>query len=458
VTRPTIAAVSRALFPRSFAKSYPVAVRGEGVWLWDAAGKRYLDFAGGAAVNFIGHGRAKVADAMARQARELAFVHSSQFANEPAGALAAALLEFAGPGFAGGSVYFTSGGSESVETALKLARQYHVERGDTRRFRVLSRRQSYHGSTFGAMSVSGNRRRREMYSPMLPPGESPEINTPYCYRCPYSCSECAAQYAKEIERAFLATAGDAAAFIFEPVSGATLGAAVPPPGYLEQVRDICTRHGALLIADEVMTGCGRTGTNFAVDHWGVVPDILVTAKSLSSGYAPLGAVIARAPVVEAIASGSGSFVHGFTYNAHPVSAAAGLAVMDIVRQEKLVQSASSANGVAGSAMAKALAKLKDCPSVGDVRGIGLLWGVEFVTDQASRRPFSPEAAFSARVAAAATERGVLVYPMQGCADGTSGDHVLIAPPAIISAEEVDWAVGQLREVITAVERDGPAKA
>ena len=328
-----------ALFTRSFQKTFPSAVRGEGVYLWDAEGKRYLDFSGSAAVNFIGHGVPEIAQAMAEQAARLEFVHSSQFVTPVAEEFAAELLEFAGENFRGGAVYFTSGGSEAVETALKLARQYQVEIGEEKRFRILSRKQSYHGATLGALAVSGNVRRREMYLPMV--REFEKAVMPSCYRCPYVCQDCGAKYAADLERLLEAAQGEAAAVILEPVSGATLGAAVPPKGYLERVAATCSKHGALLIADEVMTGCGRTGRNFAVEHWGVAPDILVAGKWIASGYAPLGAVIANKKVVDVIARGSGSFVHGFTYNAHPVAVAAGRAVLARMKSKKLVAAASS---------------------------------------------------------------------------------------------------------------------
>src|SRR6202158_574502 len=274
---------------------------------------------------------------MAEQARQLEFVHSSQFTTPVAEEYAAELLYFAGKNFEGGCVYFTCGGSESVETALKLARQYQVEIGQTKRHQVISRGQSYHGSSLGALSVSGNKRRREIYLPMV--REFAHVAFPYCYRCAFECTDgcrnCGQEYAAELEKAIEAAEGEAAAFIFEPVSGATLGAVVPPPGYLQKVAEVCRRHGVLLIADEVMTGMGRTGRNLAVDHWDVRPDILVTAKGLASGYAPLGAVIATKKIIDGIASGA--FLHGFTYNAHPVSMAAGHAVLQRLQQQKLVQ-------------------------------------------------------------------------------------------------------------------------
>ena len=420
------------------------------MYLWDATGKRYIDFSGSAAVNFIGHGVPEIAVAMAAQAQQLEFVHSSQFVTPVAEEYARELLDFAGGSFQGGSVYFTCGGSESIETALKLARQYQVEIGQTKRYQILSRKQSYHGSTLGALSVSGNKRRREMYLPMV--REFAHVAFPYCYRCAYDCTDgclnCGQEYAADLERAIEAANGEAAAFIFEPVSGATLGAVVPPPGYLQSVTEICRRHGVLLIADEVMTGMGRTGRNFAVEHWDVAPDILVTAKGLSSGYAPLGAVIATKKVAGAIANGSGAFLHGFTYNSHPISLAAGRAVLQRLQREKLVQAAdSSRKGSTASKLAQALQSLNTLDKVGELRGIGLLWGVEFVADKTSKKPFSPELNFAGRVGQAAAGRGLLVYPMQGCVDGISGDHLLLAPPAVITTEQIDWAVEQLRGVI-----------
>jgi adenosylmethionine-8-amino-7-oxononanoate aminotransferase len=439
-----------AILRRSFRKAFPPAVRGEGVYLWDARGKQYLDFSGSAAVNFIGHGVAEIAAGMTAQAKQVEFVHSSQFTTPVAEEYAAELIDFAGKNFEGGCVYFTCGGSESVETALKLARQYQVEIGQSKRHQVFSRGQSYHGSTLGALSVSGNKRRREIYLPMV--REFAHVAFPYCYRCAFDCTDgcrnCGQEYAAELERAIEAAEGEVAAFIIEPVSGATLGAVVPPPGYLQSVAEICRRDGVLLIADEVMAGMGRTGRHFAVEHWDVAPDILVAAKGLSSGYAPLGAVILSKKVADAIAHGSGAFLHGFTYNSHPISLAAGRAVLRWVQEQKLVQMADSdRQGSTASILREGLESVRDVRTVGDVRGIGLLWGVEFVADKATKRPFASEVNFAGRVAQAAVKRGLLVYPMQGCVDGIAGDHLLIAPPAVITAEQIDWAVTELRNAI-----------
>lgn len=439
-----------ALLRRSFRKTFPPAVRGQGAYLWDSQGKQYLDFSGSAAVNFIGHGVSEIVEAMTEQARSLEFVHGSQFTTPVAEEYAAELLEFAGPSFRGGSVYFCSGGSEAIETALKLARQYQVEIGNFGRSQIISRDQSYHGATLGAVAISRNKRRREIYRPMV--REFATVSAPYCYRCAYDCADgcynCGQEYALEIEAAIVAAERKVAAVILEPVSGATLGAVVPPRGYLEKVADICRKHEVLLIADEVMSGVGRTGRNFAVDHWGVAPDIIVAAKGLSSGYAPLGAVIASRNVIEAVATGTGSFIHGFTYSSHPISLAAGRAVLKYVAKNNLIQAADSERTEAIAAKLKdSLNQLRDANFVGDVRGIGLLWAIELVADKPSKKPFPFERNFAGRVAQSAVERGLLVYPVQGCADGDHGDHVLIAPPAVITAEQIGWACDQLQDAI-----------
>ncbi len=444
-----------SVFRRSFRKEFPSAVRGEGVYVWDSADNKYLDLAGSAAVSLIGHGVPEISAAMAEQAGKLEFVHSSQFTTPIAEEYAEELLAFAGKHFEGGAVYFTCGGSESVETALKLARQYQVEIGQGQRHQILSRHQSYHGSTLGALSVSGNKRRRDMYLPMV--REFPHIGMPYCYRCEFNCTDgcrnCGQQYAAELTRAIESANGEAAGFIFEPVSGATLGAVLPPSGYLQSIAEICREGGVLLIADEVMTGMGRTGRNFAVEHWDVKPDILVTAKGLSSGYAPLGAVIAAKKVVDAIAAGSGAFLHGFTYNAHPISLAGGRAVLRYMQTRKLVGAAdSSRSGTPAAFFKSALETLRSKESVGDVRGIGLLWAIEFVAEKSTKRPFQPVRGFSTRVAASAFKRGLLVYPMQGSVDGTAGDHILLAPPAVITPEQVSWSVDQLASAIREAEQ------
>ena len=427
-----------------------MAVRAEGVYVWDADGKRCIDLAGSAAVNLIGHGLPEISAAMVEQANQMEFVHTSQYTTAVAEEYAQELLSFAGDHFRDGAVYFTCGGSESIETALKLARQYQVEIGQSERYQILSRQQSYHGSTLGALAVSGNRRRREIYLPMV--REFPHIGIPYCYRCAFECTDgcrnCGRKYVAELEQAITHAKDTVAAFICEPVSGATLGAAVPPAGYLQSISEVCRENNVLLIADEVMTGMGRTGRNFAVDQWEVKPDILVTAKGLSSGYAPLGAVIASKRVVDAIAEGSGVFLHGFTYNAHPISLAAGRAVLRRLRDQQLVKAANSSQaGGVGYQFKGELETLHELENVGDVRGIGMLWGIEFVADKKSKLPFPPEQNFAGRVGAAARKRGLLVYPMQGCVDGNAGDHLLLAPPAIITSNQIAESISQLRSAV-----------
>jgi adenosylmethionine-8-amino-7-oxononanoate aminotransferase len=422
-----------ALFPRNFHQALPVAVRGEGCWLYSADGGKFLDAAGQAAVINIGHGVPEIGRAMAEQSSKLAFAHTSQFHSPPAEKLAARLLSMAPPNFRkGGRVYFTSGGSEAAETAIKLVRQYHLEKGQTARYRVLSRRQSYHGSTLGAMTVSGNVARRAPYAPML--AEWGHIAPCFCYRCPFEKTfpECHLACADDLD-SFLdkSDAASAAAFVFEPVVGATLGAAVPPAGYVARIAEICRKHGILVVADEVMTGIGRTGRPFAVQHWGVEPDIILCGKGIASGYAPLGAVLVAPNVVGAFENGTGAFKHGFTYQAHPVATAAGNAVLDYIESHNLFGRVAPA----ALALCNALAPLLSHRHIGDVRGLGLLVGVEFVRDRSTRAPFEPSEAIAEKIRAAAMHEGVLVYPTQGCADGARGDHILLAPPFIITPEE-----------------------
>jgi len=422
-----------ALFPRSFKKDYPVAVRAEGCWIHDSIGKKYLDAAGQAAVVNIGHGVPEIGRAMAEQSSRIAFAHTSQFHTDVAERLAARLLALAPPSFRnGGRVYLTSGGSESAETAIKLARQFHLERGSSARFRILSRRQSYHGSTLGAMSLSGNVGRRVPYLPLLP--EWGHIAPCFCSRCPFdmrypgcnlACADDLESHLREND------ARDAAAFIFEPVVGATLGAAAPPEGYAERIAEICRSRGLLLIADEVMTGLGRTGKNFAVNHWGVDPDLILVGKGIGGGYAPLGAVLVAPRVVDAFASGSGAFAHGFTYQAHPVAAAAGNAVLDYIEAHHLFERVAPA----ASSLRAALAPLAAHPHVAEIRGLGLLMGIEFVRDKSSRAPFEPSEGIAEKIRRAAMDAGVLTYPSQGTVDGVRGDHLLLAPPFILSEDE-----------------------
>jgi adenosylmethionine-8-amino-7-oxononanoate aminotransferase len=424
---------NKGVFPRNFKKQFPIALRGEGCWIIASDGRRYLDASGQAAVVSIGHGVAEIGRAMSEQSAQIAFAHTSQFHSAPAEKLAARILALAPPNFRdGGRVYFTSGGSEATETAIKLVRQYHLETGEARRYRIISRKQSYHGSTLGAMSVSGNVGRREPYAPLLP--EWGHVAPCFCFHCPFQKKfpDCQLACADDLGTHLSGNQPEkAAAFIFEPVVGATLGAAAPPAGYAARIAEICRKHGILLIADEVMTGMGRTGKPFAVEHWGIEPDLFTIGKGVASGYAPLGAVVVSRRVVEAFERGSGTFMHGFTYQSHPVSTAAGNAVFDYLEAHQLFDRVVPA----GANLFKELSGVASHPNVGEVRGLGLLLGVEFVKDKSSREPFPKGDNIAERIRQAALAEGVLTYPSQGCVDGQRGDHILLAPPFTISREE-----------------------
>jgi adenosylmethionine-8-amino-7-oxononanoate aminotransferase len=422
-----------SIFPRNFKKDYPVAVRGEGCWIISSDGRRFLDAAGQAAVVNIGHGVAEIGRAMAEQSSQIAFAHTSQFHSDPAEKLAARLLQLAPSNFRnGGRVYFTSGGSEATETAIKLARQFHLESGQPQRYGVISRRQSYHGSTLGAMTVSGNVARRAAYQPLLPEWGHVSECFPYHRAGNLKDEEYGLACANDLEKFLRGPNGiSSAAFILEPVVGATLGAAVPSAGYVERIAEICHENKILLIADEIMSGMGRTAKPFAIQHWNVEPDMILVGKGIASGYAPLGAVLVSARIVEAFERGSGIFQHGFTYQAHPVCTAAGNAVLDYLEAQKLFERVASIS----KTLFGDLEPLRSHPNVGDIRGMGLLIGIEFVRDRASREPFLPSQNIAERIRQAAIEENVLTYPTQGCVDGLSGDHILLAPPFILNAEE-----------------------
>ncbi len=445
-----------SLFPRNFRKNYPVAVRGEGCWIISADGHRFLDASGQAAVVNIGHGVPEIGHAMAEQSSQLAFAHTSQFHSAPAEKLAARLLKLAPPNFHdGGRVYFTSGGSEATETAIKLARQFHLETDAPQRYGVISRRQSYHGSTLGAMAVSGNATRRAAYQPLLPEWGHIEPCFPY-HRAMHpsennqSEKDYALACADDLDKFLRGPSGKtSAAFIFEPIVGATLGAAVPPAGYLARVAEICRHHKILLIADEIMSGIGRTGKPFAIQHWqreNIEPDIILVGKGIASGYAPLGAVLISRRVVSAFERGSGIFQHGFTYQSHPVATAAGNAVLDYLEAHSLFARVH----VISKILHQDLTPLLAHPHVGDIRGLGLLLGIEFVEDKNSREPFPPSENIAERIRQAATEEGVLIYPTQGCVDGLRGDHLLLAPPFILSAAESAKIAAALQSAIARV--------
>ncbi len=444
VTSPAIAGGS--VFPLDPTRSYPVLVRGEGVWVEDETGKRYLDAVAGIAVVNVGHGRARVAEAMRRQAATLAYCISNIFANEPARDLADRLGRLT-PGDLK-HFQFTSGGSEATEVAIKLARQYHLERGRPDKHVVIGRQQSYHGATLGALSVGGMPARRKKFEPLLL--DFPRMAPNYCYRCPFGKTYpgCELECARDLEDVIRRTGADrVAAFIAEPVVGAACGATVPPREYFPIVREVCDRYDVLFIADEVITGLGRTGRNFAIEHWGVTPDLLTMAKGLSGGYAPLGAVAISDKVADVFRAGGAAFDHIFTYGANPLAAAAGCEVLDILVEERLVERAA---GLSEGFFARGR-RLLDHPIVGDVRGLGLLMGVELVRDPETRLPFPPERKAAAVVAAEALRRGLVLYPSSGTADGVAGDHFLVCPPLTITESELDLLFAILDTSLAAAE-------
>ncbi len=434
------------VFHRTKNKQLPVAVGGEGVWLIDREGRRYLDASGGAAVSCLGHGHPAVTAALIAQAKKLAFAHTAFFTSEPAEQLADLLVDTLPPGF--GQVYFVSGGSEAIEAALKMARQYFLEIGQPQRTRFISRRQSYHGNTLGALAVGGNMWRREPYQPMLMDVSLIEPCFAYRFRQDGESEEAYAQRTADALEAELLRIGPdtVIAFIAETVVGATTGAVTASPGYFRRIRDICDRYGVLLILDEVMSGMGRTGTLFAFEQEGIAPDIVAIAKGLGGGYQPIGATICSDRVYRAFETGSGTFYHGHTYIGHPVACAAALAVQKTIRDEKLLDHVKAM----GAALAEALTeRFGNHRHVGDIRGRGLFQAIELVSERSSKQPFDPDKKLHARIKAEAMARGLIVYPMGGTIDGKHGDHVLLAPPFIVTPGEVATIVDRLGDAVDA---------
>ena len=437
------------VFHRNPRDSYPVAVSGEGAYLIDRNGKRYLDASGGAAVSCLGHSDAAVVKAIQDQLARLPFAHTSFFTNEPMEALADALVKRAPASL--DKVYFVSGGSEAVEAALKLARQYFVEKGEPQRRYLIGRRQSYHGNTLGALAVGGNAWRREQFQPLL--FEAAHVAPCYAYRDKRG-GETDAQYgerlAAELETEVLRLGADRViGFVAETVVGATLGAVTAVPGYFRRVREVCDRHGMLLILDEVMCGMGRCGTLYAFEQEGVVPDLVTVAKGLGAGYQPIGATLVARHVHDAIVGGSGFFQHGHTYLGHAAACAGALAVQRRLHEDGLLERVAP---LGASLERKLQAAFAAHPHVGDIRGRGLFWGVELVADRASKAPFDPKLRVHARIKKAALDAGLLCYPMGGTLDGVRGDHVLLAPPFIATEEQLDELVGKLGTALTAVLR------
>ena len=420
-------------------------VRGEGIYLWDEDGRRYIDGSAGPICVNIGHGVKEVADAVAAQMEQVSFVHSSHFITQSVIDCAEKVAAFAPEGL--GHVYFCSGGSEATEAAAKMARQYWLLRGEPKRSKIVARWQSYHGNTLGALSMSGNIARRRRYVPLLL--DFPHVPPAYCYRCWFgkTCDACDLECARALDTQIRATGPEyVSAFIAEPVVGATLGTVPAAPGYFQLIREICDHHDVLFIADEVMTGLGRTGKKWGLDHWDTVPDIIATAKGLAGGYMPLGATIASDKVFDAFGE---PFAHGHTYGSHPVACAAGAAVMDYVVKHRLVDRSAEL----GEYFHGKLKALYDHPSVGDVRGMGIFAGVEFVKDKESKEPFPPELRYYSRVVDKCFQNGLLVYPGIGTVDGVRGDHIQVAPPLVITRDEIDEIVELLDRSIGEVEAE-----
>jgi adenosylmethionine-8-amino-7-oxononanoate aminotransferase len=428
------------VFPRNCKASFPIAVEGDGVYIVDRDGKRYFDGSGGAAVSCLGHGDRDINAAIEAQLERLEFAHTGFFSSEPAEALADLLIEHA-PGTLD-RVYFVSGGSEAVEAAIKLARQYFLETGQATRHRVIARRQSYHGNTLGALAAGGNLWRREPFAPLMI--DTTHVSPCYAYR-DQQADETAADYgrrvADELEAEILRLGEDQVmAFLAEPVVGATLGAVPAVDGYFRRIREICDRYGVLLILDEVMCGMGRTGTLYACEQEGIAPDIMTIAKGLGAGYQPIGAMLCTDTIYRAIEQGSGFFQHGHTYIGHPVACAAGHAVVSKITGQGLLDNVITR----GAALREALQqRFGEHPHIGDIRGRGLFLGMEFVQRRDTRETFDPGLGFHKRFKKAAMEAGLICYPMGGTIDGQHGDHVLLAPPFIIDDNHVGEIVDKL---------------
>lgn len=427
------------VFYRTMNHPRPMIARGEGIYLYDDSGKRYIDGSGGPLVVNVGHGRTEIVDAMMKQAQSAAYVHAIMFTSEPLERYAAELAKVVPLPEA--RFYFLSSGSEVVEGAVKLARQIQIARGEVKRNIVLGRWNSYHGMTLGALAVSGRPSLRAPYLDMF--HDVPHIPTPY----PYRSSATGIEVANRLEEAILSYgAENIAGFIAEPISGASLGAAAPPDDYWPRIREICDRYGVLLIADEVLVGLGRTGKWWGLEHWNVTPDIMVASKGTASGYFPLGFIAAKGEDVEQLRRKLGDFNHGGTFSHHAVGAAAGLATLQILQRERLIDNSATMGLTLGEALH---AQIGEHPNVGDIRGRGLFWGIELVKDRATREPFPAAEGVARRVWKRAFDLGLVIYYSTGCADGKDGDVIMLGPPLIITAEQIDEMVRMFREALYA---------
>jgi hypothetical protein len=431
------------VFYRDLGKTFATAVRGEGIYLFDSSGKRYIDACGGALVVSLGHGRKDLARAMAEQAEKVAYVHGTQFTTDAIEEWAEGLSRLLPKELS--KLYLVPGGSEATETAVKLARQYHVARGKDSKYRALAVRPSYHGGTLGALSVTGRESLRKPYLPLL--SNHHHASAPYCYRCPLEKTypDCGLACAESLSSLIEELGPDTvAAFFIEPVGGAATGANVPPPDYLPRVRDICDRFDVLLVADEVLVGYGRTGTFLACEPSGVVPDILLLGKGITSGAVPGGAVAIREDIARALKDKLGGFTHGFTFSHHPVVAAVAREVLAILQKEDLVSRVARLE----RPFLAALERLKRFDFVGDVRGRGLLAGIELVRDKKTKEPFPRSRKLVEEVASRAFSKGLILYYGTGMANGVDGDTVLLGPPFVIEERELDEVVGILEETFS----------
>lgn len=434
--------MSEPVLRRTWRKSHPRIVRAEGIRLYDDTGNALIDAVGGIYVNGIGYGVSEVGAAMAKQATDVAFVYAGDFATDAETELARKIIALAPPGFS--KVYFTSGGSEANEVAIKLARKYQLLKQQHSRWRVVGRWNSYHGATMATLAASGKRSRKADYLPYMV--DFPHVDTPNSYRDPDGAMACLARTERTIVQE---DPRSIAAMIIEPITGAGTGALVPPTDYMQGLRQLCDIHDIVLIADEVVTGFGRTGTAFASDQFGMTPDIITFGKGVSSGYAPLGGVIVHERLVQAFEqSGADGVFLGYTFSGHPVSCAAGNAVLDVLQRDRLIERAAAIGERFFSLMRQVPSRL-----IGDIRGRGLLMGIELVSDRESKAPFSPDVKVQQRVVAAAAKRGMIVRGETGCVDGVRGDHLLLAPPFITSDADLGEIVSRLGDALAEVEQE-----
>ena len=427
------------VFYRKLARTYPLAARGEGIYLYDENGRRYIDGSGGAIVVNVGHGQREIFQTILEQAGRVGYVHGTQFTTRSVEEYAEALGEVLPGGL--NKIYFLSGGSEAVEASIKFARQFYLESSRSQRWRIIARWHSYHGNTLGALSLTGRVGMRRPYLPLLV--DFPHFPPPYCYRCPFSLTypSCEIECAKALENVIQMEGPETiSGVILEPILGATIGAVVPPDGYLPQIQEICGRYGIFLIDDEIMTGFGRTGKWFAVNHWDVVPDIMVLGKGMGGGYFPISAMVARGECVDLLKDKTGGFVHGHTYSHHPVACAVGLSVLRLIKENHLVERSEER----GAYLLRRLEELKSFSFVGDVRGRGLMAAIEFVKNQETKEPFPRAERFTEKVMEMTFERGLILYSGTGFVDGINGDMVMFGPPFVIEESQIDEMIDILK--------------